>query len=148
MALRLITGAAYGESSPVRTFSPMFYLAAEMPAGTALTLPAEYEERAVHVAEGAVSVAGQDLGVGRMAVFAAGAAVTLQAEEASRVMLLGGAPMDGPRHILVELRLLPIRADRAGEGGLAGGPLRRGAGRERVHPLAGGLTAADRRPAC
>ena len=99
VALRLIAGAAYGETSPVRTFSPMFYLAAEMPAGTALTLPAEYEERAVHVAEGAVSVAGQDLGVGRMAVFAAGAAVTLQAEEASRVMLLGGAAIDGPRHI-------------------------------------------------
>ena len=34
-----------------------------------------------------------------MAVFDAGAEVTLQASEASRVMLLGGAPMDGPRHI-------------------------------------------------
>ena len=34
-----------------------------------------------------------------MAVFAAGAVVTLRAEAGSRVMLLGGAPMDGERHI-------------------------------------------------
>ncbi len=99
VGLRLIAGAAYGATSPVRTFSPMFYLAAEMPAGTSLTLPSDYEERAVHVAEGAVSVAGQDLGVGRMAVFAAGAEITLRTEAESRVMLLGGAPMDGERHI-------------------------------------------------
>ena len=53
----------------------------------------------MHVAEGAVSIGEHGLGVGRMAVFDAGAEVTLQAGEASRVMLLGGAPMDGPRHI-------------------------------------------------
>lgn len=99
VALRLIAGSAYGETSPVRTFSPMFYLAAEMPAGSALTLPSDYEERAVHVAEGAVSIGEDSLGLGRMAVFDAGAEVILQASEASRVMLLGGAPMDGPRHI-------------------------------------------------
>ena len=97
--MRLIAGTAYGATSPVRTFSPMFYLAAEMPAGSSLTLPSEYEERAVHVASGAVSVAGQDLEVGRMAVFAAGAEITLRAESESRVMLLGGASMDGERHI-------------------------------------------------
>ncbi len=97
--LRLIAGSAYGETSPVKVFSPTFYLAAEMPAGASLTLPLEHEERAVHVAEGAVCVEGQSLKVGQMAVLAAGAEITLQAEAGSRVMLLGGATMDGERHI-------------------------------------------------
>ncbi len=97
--LRLIAGSAYGETSPVKVFSPTFYLAAEMPADSSLILPSEYEERAAHVADGAVSVAGQDLGVGQMAVFTAGTEVTLRAEAESRVMLLGGAAMDGERHL-------------------------------------------------
>ena len=99
MSLRLIAGSAYGETSPVKVFSPTFYLAAEMPAGTSLTLPLEHEERAVHLAEGAVSVEGQPLSVGQMAVFAAGAEIAVRAEAKSRVMLLGGAAMDGERHI-------------------------------------------------
>ncbi len=97
--LRLIAGSAYGVTSPVKVFSPTFYLAAEMPAGASLILPSEHEERAVHLAAGAVSVEGQSLKVGQMAVFAAGAEITLRAEAESRVMLLGGAAMDGERHI-------------------------------------------------
>ncbi len=97
--LRLIAGSAYGKTSPVKVFSPTFYLAAEMPAGSHLTLPFEHEERAVHLAEGAVGVEGQSLKVGQMAVFAASAEITLRAEAESRVMLLGGATMDGERHI-------------------------------------------------
>ncbi len=97
--LRLIAGSAYGETSPVKVFSPTFYLAAEMPAGSRLTLPSEHEERAVHVADGVVSVQGQTLSVGQMAVFVAGAEITVQAEAESLVMLLGGAAMDGERHI-------------------------------------------------
>lgn len=99
VSLRLIAGSAYGETSPVEVFSPTFYLAAEMPPGTSLTLPSDYEERAAHVAQGSVAVEGQSLSVGRMAVFAAGRNVTLRAEADARVMLLGGAPMEGERHI-------------------------------------------------
>ncbi len=36
---------------------------------------------------------------GRMLVFAPGVRPVLRAESAARVVLLGGAPMDGPRHI-------------------------------------------------
>ncbi len=97
--LRLIAGSAYGKTSPVKVFSPTFYLAAEMPAGASLILPSEHEERAVHVAAGAVNVEGRSLKVGQMAVFTAGAEITFRAEAESRVMLLGGAAMDGERHI-------------------------------------------------
>ena len=43
---RLIAGSAYGLRNAVRTFSPMFYLHAELAAGAQLALPAKHAERA------------------------------------------------------------------------------------------------------
>ena len=40
-----------------------------------------------------------DVGPGVMAVLQPGAEVTVEAEEPARLMLLGGAPLDGDRHI-------------------------------------------------
>ena len=97
--LRLIAGTAYGETSPVAVFSPMFYLHAEMSAGARLDLPEEHAERAIYVVSGAVEVAGQRFGANSMAVFKEGLPVEMTAAEDSRVMLLGGAPIDGKRLI-------------------------------------------------
>jgi redox-sensitive bicupin YhaK (pirin superfamily) len=98
VTLRLIAGNAYGAQSPVTTYSPTFYLDARMPAGTALPLTDEHEERAIYIAEGAVTIGGQNYGDGRLLVVAPGAAVTIAATADSRLMLLGGANI-GPRHI-------------------------------------------------
>ncbi|HSN70650.1 MAG TPA: pirin family protein [Steroidobacteraceae bacterium] len=97
--LTLIVGSAYGHTSPVRCFSPMFYLDARMPEGSALDLPAEYDERAIYVVAGAVDAAGESGSVGQMLVFEAGVPIRLTARTPARVMLVGGASMDGPRHI-------------------------------------------------
>jgi len=97
--MRLIAGEAYGQRAPAAVFSPMFYLAATLEAGCDVELPAEHVERAVYVADGEVEVAGERHGVGRMAVFEPDGPATVHAVSASRVMLLGGAPLDGPRHI-------------------------------------------------
>lgn len=97
--MRLIAGEACGRRAPTSVFSPMFYLAATIEAGAAVELPGEYAERAVYVAEGQVVVAGEQHGVGHMVVFEAGTPASLRAVTAARVMLLGGAPLDGPRHI-------------------------------------------------
>ena len=56
--LRLIAGSAYGHTAPVKTFSKMFYIDAPLPAGASVTLPDDHEERAVYVADGAVTIAG------------------------------------------------------------------------------------------
>ncbi len=96
--LRLIAGTAYGKESPVRTFSPTFYLDAAMQGGSVLPLTDEHEERAVYIAEGAVEIGGEAYESGRMLVFAPGAAVTIRALADSRLMLLGGANI-GERHI-------------------------------------------------
>jgi hypothetical protein len=101
--VRLIAGSLYGAHSPVKTLSEMFYADAKLEACARLPVPAEHEERAAYVVEGSVALSG-DGGVfeaGQLLVFKPGAEITLEAPEAStaRVMLLGGEPMEGRRHI-------------------------------------------------
>ncbi len=97
--MRLIAGTAYGERSPVEIFSEMFYLDARMSAGSRLKLPSEHEERAVYPVEGEISLNDEVVPAGNMAVIVPGVETELKCFHAARVMLLGGAAMDGDRHI-------------------------------------------------
>ncbi len=97
--IRLLAGSAFGETSPVRTFSPLFYVDAAIPAGGELPLPDEHEERAAYVVDGTVECGNERGGRGRMMVFSPGAPATLHAVSDARVALIGGAPIDGERHI-------------------------------------------------
>jgi redox-sensitive bicupin YhaK (pirin superfamily) len=95
--LHVIIGSVDGQTSPVQTFSPMFYVAGELDAGAVLAVPREHEERAIYLIEGAVTADGQALSPGDMAVLAPGTDVRIEASSASRLMLLGGATLDGDR---------------------------------------------------
>lgn len=95
-ALTLIAGSAYGERAPAAVRAPTFYLDARLAAGAALPLPEEHAERAVYVAEGDIELDGEPLRTGQLAVLAAGGAPLLRSAAPARVMLLGGAPLDGP----------------------------------------------------
>jgi redox-sensitive bicupin YhaK (pirin superfamily) len=97
--LRLIAGEAFGLRSPVRAFSRMFYVVADLDADADLDLPAEHEQRAAYVVEGSIETEGRTFAEGTLLVFAAGEAVKLRAKGAGRVALLGGAPLEGKRHI-------------------------------------------------
>lgn len=97
--MSLIAGSAFGKRAPTPTFSEMFYLAVAMNPGAAFELAPEHEERGVYVVEGEVGVAGQTLAARHLAVLAQGGAVTIRARTSARVMLLGGAKMDGDRFI-------------------------------------------------
>jgi redox-sensitive bicupin YhaK (pirin superfamily) len=97
--LRLIAGSAYGHTAPVKTFSKMFYIDAPLPAGGSVTLPDDHEERAVYVADGAVTIAGDTYTAGNMVAVAPGADIAVEGIEGSRTMLLGGEPIDGQRNI-------------------------------------------------
>lgn len=97
--LRVIAGHAWGMRSPVQTYSDTLYVAAEMQAGGKIGLPAEHEQRGVYAVEGEVQVAGQPLAPQHMAVLPEGRTVVIEAATAARLMLLGGAKMDGDRHI-------------------------------------------------
>jgi redox-sensitive bicupin YhaK (pirin superfamily) len=97
--LRVLAGTAFGRTSPVRTLSPLFYVEARLPAGARVPLPADHRDRAAYVVEGAVSCAGERAHRAQMIVLNERAEPTLLAEEPSRVMLLGGEPLDGERHV-------------------------------------------------
>jgi len=97
--VRLIAGEMYGAKAPVKTLSGLFYAEALLAAGTRLPLPATYDERAVYVCEGAAVIAGERFEAGRLLVFKPGVEIIIEAPEGARLQLLGGEPMDGPRHI-------------------------------------------------
>jgi redox-sensitive bicupin YhaK (pirin superfamily) len=97
--VRLIAGSIYGASSPVPTFSDTLYADVELAAGAVLPLDPGYEERAVYIVSGTLDVAGDLFEGPRLLVFRAGDAISLRASTACRLMILGGAPMDGPRYI-------------------------------------------------
>jgi redox-sensitive bicupin YhaK (pirin superfamily) len=99
VSLVLVAGTAYGAVSPVATLSSMVYADVTMDAGAALPLPGEHAERGVYILSGAVSVAGEVYAPNQLLIFHPGDAVTLRATVASRLMILGGEPMDGPRHL-------------------------------------------------
>ncbi len=98
--LRLILGDAYGERAPVETPSEMFYADALLQPGAQLPLPENHEDRGVYVLDGAITVAGDAFEAGRMMVFRPGDSISLKAgPQGARILLLGGATLNGPRHI-------------------------------------------------
>ncbi len=99
-AQRLIVGTYKGRIAPTTHFSPIFYIGADMPAGAKITVSPEHVERAIYVADGNVMLGDRQLVPGDLAVLARGPAVELVAGlGGAKAMLLGGATMDGPRHI-------------------------------------------------
>ncbi len=97
--LRVVAGEALGLRSPVQVFSPTLYVAVEMEAGSRLTVDDEHAERGVYVVEGGASIAGEDVPERSLALLAEGGDVEITSDRGCRLMLLGGAAIDGERHI-------------------------------------------------
>jgi len=97
--VRVIMGTLYGETSPAAFPHPAFYAEAVLAPGAVLPLDPDYDERAVFIASGEIDVAGETFTAGRLLVFRPGDRISILAVSQARLMLLGGEPMDGPRHI-------------------------------------------------
>jgi redox-sensitive bicupin YhaK (pirin superfamily) len=97
--VRLIAGGLYGAQSPVEVFSAMFYADAALERGASLDLRADYAERALYIAEGRVEIDGDSFKAGRLVVFRPGETIAVVAPDGARLLLLGGEPMDGQRHL-------------------------------------------------
>lgn len=97
--VRVVMGDLYAERSPVAFPHPSFFAEAVLAPGAVLPLDADYEERAVYVASGEIDIAGDSFGAGRLLVFAPGDRISILSLSNARLILLGGEPMDGPRHI-------------------------------------------------
>jgi redox-sensitive bicupin YhaK (pirin superfamily) len=96
---RVIVGSAWGARSPVLTFGEPVLAELRLPAGAAIPLPSEHEERGIYVVAGELALGKNIVAARTMAVLAPHAALTLRATRDTLAMLLGGKPADGPRHI-------------------------------------------------
>ena len=97
--LRVVAGEAYGARSPMTTLWETLYVDAALEAGAKLPVDADQEERALYIANGTVTIFGDRFEAGRLLVLRPGEPATVEAETDARLILLGGAAMDGPRHI-------------------------------------------------
>jgi redox-sensitive bicupin YhaK (pirin superfamily) len=97
--VRLLIGAAFGARSPVRTFSETLYADIALEAGARLAVPNGPEERALYLVEGTVAIDGEEFAPGRLLVLRPATEIVATARSAARLMLLGGALLDGPRHV-------------------------------------------------
>ena len=97
--VRLIAGSGFCLSSPVPVLSPTLYAEIHMQTATTLMIPTEHQERALYVLEGEAQLDGQRLEPRTLVVLPAGKEVTLIAESDCHAVLIGGAPLDGPRRM-------------------------------------------------
>lgn len=95
----VIAGSAFGATAPVALVSPLFYVDVEALAGAVVALPDDVAERAVYIASGQISLEGQHFADGQLVIVRQGMSAKLTAQTPARLMLLGGAPIDAPRHI-------------------------------------------------
>ena len=97
--VRLIAGSLFGTSSPVETATETIYADISLEDGARLPIAVDYEERCIYILHGIIESAGDRFEAGRMLILRPGDTLTATAEGAARVILLGGAAMDGPRQI-------------------------------------------------
>jgi hypothetical protein len=96
---RVVMGTLWGETAPVTCHSHTIYADIHLSPGGAMPIDAEAEERGLYLAEGEASLDGLALNPGALYVLKPGVRATLRSAAGGHVMLCGGAPLDGPRHV-------------------------------------------------
>jgi len=97
--IQLVAGTAFGETSPVQVFSQTLYADTLLAAGTIVPLPDEQAERAIYLLSGCVEIAGERFEAPCLLVFRPADRIAIRGVTEARFIMLGGEPMDGPRHI-------------------------------------------------
>ena len=96
---RVVMGSLWGENSPVTCHSPTIYADIHLAPGGAMPIDPEADERALYVAEGEAALDGVPLQRSTLYVLRPGIRATLRSQTGGRIMLCGGAALDGPRHV-------------------------------------------------
>ena len=96
---RVVMGSLWGATSPVTCHSETIYADMALAPGGSMPVDPAAEERAIYVAEGDASLDGQALEPTVLYVLRPGTSAVLRSQRGAHVMLCGGAPMDGPRHV-------------------------------------------------
>ncbi|HEY0445563.1 MAG TPA: pirin family protein [Allosphingosinicella sp.] len=96
---RVVMGTLWGAASPVTCHSETVYADLALGAGGSVPIDPSAEERAIYVAEGDADLGGLPLEPRVLYVLRPGTRATLRSFGGGHVMLCGGAPLDGPRHV-------------------------------------------------
>jgi hypothetical protein len=96
--IRVLAGTAFGARSPVAIASALFYAEARLAPAATIEVPT-YDERALFVVRGEVRCGARVVPAGTMAVLRPHTTAVVEATCDAHVMMLGGDPLDGPRHI-------------------------------------------------
>lgn len=99
VSLRLLAGTAFDRQSPVRTFSDMVYLDADMPSGSRLEIPAGERELGVYVAKGHARWGQDVLEEKTLAIGKVGEDLMIATDADAHVMIIGGKPLPEGREI-------------------------------------------------
>jgi redox-sensitive bicupin YhaK (pirin superfamily) len=98
-SVRVMIGTLYGERSPLATTSETVFADATLDPGAELPIDASHEERALYVVSGEIDIMGDRFGAHTLLVLRPGDPITLKATVSAHLVIVGGAPMDGPRYI-------------------------------------------------
>lgn len=96
--VKLLLCTLYGERSPVKVQSEMFYADAVLSAGAKIPLRPDHEDRGLYVVQGDIEIAGEVFTPGHMMTFRTGDEITIIAKTDARLILLGGESI-GKRYI-------------------------------------------------
>lgn len=99
MSVRVVTGSIFGRRSPVATLSDTLFADATLAPGVTLPFDADTEERALYIVSGELDISGDRFAPGQLLVFRPGDPIAVTATSEARIVLVGGAAMDGPRYI-------------------------------------------------
>lgn len=95
-SIRIMMGCAYGELSPVRTFSDTLYFEATLQNGAEIILPVDSGQIGVYPVTGRFRLQGYELPTMGMILCETGG--TIRADTAGKMVIIGGHPL-GTRHM-------------------------------------------------
>ncbi|MGH7747781.1 MAG: pirin family protein, partial [Candidatus Dormibacteria bacterium] len=95
----IIAGQSFGAKSPVTMVSPWLYTEVTAQAGVSVPLDPDHDERAIYLVDGEIEIAGDRYEGPRLLIFRPGDRITVKTSRPTRMMLLGGDALEGPRHI-------------------------------------------------
>jgi redox-sensitive bicupin YhaK (pirin superfamily) len=97
--IRVLIGTAFGQTSPVQTYSQTLYLDVALKAGAELALSDLPAEAAIYPISGALEVDGAALALHNMALLDSADTRRVKATSDARFVVIGGEPLDGHRYM-------------------------------------------------
>lgn len=97
--VRVLAGEIHDRSSPARMRSATLYADIQLAADAAFAVPDHVPELGIYLISGRVDIAGTLFSGSQLLVLAPGSDCNIVAAEPVRMVLIGGEPLDGRRHM-------------------------------------------------